>query len=57
VEKLEVLPEGESEMGNEIIIERTAHELNAKKLRLENENGYIWALINLAIERAREKGL
>jgi hypothetical protein len=53
VEKLETLPDGESEIGNEIVIERSEAD-TLKKMKFDNENGYLWALVNLTISRAKE---
>lgn len=57
VDKLECLEEEKSEIGNEVVIEKSPQELNAKKWKLDNENGYIWGLINLGLRRAAELNL
>ena len=54
VDRLEIASSEKSEIGNEVIIEKSPQELNAKKWKLDNENGYIWGLVNLALKRAEE---
>ena len=49
VDKLEVLPDGESQIGNEIVFEKTQGD--GKKVKFDNENGFVWALINTVISR------
>ena len=53
-DKLDTLPVTKSEIGNETIIEKTQNELTAKKWKFDNENGYIWAMISMALHRAGE---
>ena len=52
MDRLEIASSEKSEIGNEVIIEKSPQELNAKKYKLDNENGYMWGLVNLALNTA-----